>query len=96
MKYIELGTNDHGIVTRASVVPQGARYGKTGILTADKDLLHIDVQTKPTGDWIGVGNWYVETIKEHKRGVGWCIEGGIRDWDLTANQVNNLLDQLGA
>ena len=84
MKYIELGLNDRGIATRASIIPQGA----------DKDLLHLDVKTKPNGDWFSVADWYVETIKEHERDTGWCIEGSARDWDLTADQVNKLLDQL--
>jgi len=94
MKYIELGLNDRGIATRASIIPQGTVYGSLGKLTADRDLLHLDVKTKPNGDWFGVANWYVETIKEHERGTGWCIEGSARDWDLTADQVNKLLDQL--
>ena len=94
MTYIELGTNDHGVATRAKVIPQGAAYGRTGSLTAKKDLLHLDVQTKPDGDWFGVANWYVDTIKKHERNTGWCIEGSMRHWDLTSDQVNHLLDQL--
>lgn len=94
MKYIDLGANEHGITTRASVIPQGAAYGRTGQLIANKDLLHLDVKTNPNGNWYGVANWYVDRIKKHERGTGWCIEGSMRNWDLTPDQVNTLLDHL--
>jgi len=89
-----LGTNDHGVASRAVVIPEGASYGRTGALTADKDLLRVEI--KGDNDWWSIGYWRVETVRGHERGTGWMIQGDMRHLDLTADQVNTLLDHLEA
>jgi len=89
-----LGTNDHGVASRVVVIPEGASYGRTGALTAKKDLLRVEVQADD--NWWSVGVWYADTIRKHERDTGWMIEGSMRNWDLTADQVNTLLDKLEA
>lgn len=89
-----LGTNYYGVASRVVVIPKGASYGRTGKLTAKKDLLRVEVEMDD--NWWSVGYWYADTIRKHERDTGWMIEGSMRTWDLTADQVNTLLDNLEA
>lgn len=92
-----LGTNDHGVASRVVVFPKGASYGRSawsGELIADKELLQVQVHADD--NWWSVGVWYADTIRKHERDTGWMIEGSMRTWDLTADQVNTLLDKLEA
>ena len=89
-------TNENGMTFNVQIVLEGESYGLEGSLTAKADLIEF-YDARYEGEVFGemgqfVSRYYVETIREHGRGVGLDLDGGVADWTVDAEAMDEVID----
>jgi hypothetical protein len=88
--------NEKGIPFNVRLIKKGDKYGRSNRLTHDEeeplvefyDARYINTDFGQLGQF--VSRYYLSTIMEHEEDCGLILEGGVADWVISAENVEQV------
>lgn len=102
MKDILQVVNERGVMFNVRLVKKGDKYGRGYRLTHDEEepLVEFYDARYPDIDYGEIGlfvsRYYVSTIMEHDDDYGINLDGGVKDWSISSENVKQVKEWLSS